>query len=99
MKRYLAPVLCSVLVLASWIPIKANAQATEAQRHVAAAKAATYRPGHDFTPLFDQICAEPRPAQPAPAAQPAAAPAARRIPPRSDWYKDCLLYTSPSPRD
>ena len=90
MKRYVAPLLCSVLVLAVWTPIHANAQAAEAQRHVAAAKAATYRPGHDFTPLFDQICAEPRPAQaqPAPAAQPAAAPAARRIPPRSDWYKE-----------
>jgi metallo-beta-lactamase class B len=63
MNRYLAPI-CSVLLFAGWIAIEANAQtpAEMTKTHVAAAKAATYRPGFDFTNVFDSTC--PAPGQP-----------------------------------
>ena len=64
MKRYLASVFCGVLLLAGWSAPKANGQAAIAQTHVAAAKAAAYEPGQDFTLIFD-ICAEPGPNPPA----------------------------------
>jgi metallo-beta-lactamase class B len=87
MVRYLAPLFCSVLLLAGWTATEANAQAAKAQLHVAAARAAAYEPGHDFTPIF-ALCAEPNPNPPAaaPAAAPAAPAAKPTIPPRSQWY-------------
>ena len=94
MKRHFAAFFCSVLFLAG-CAVEANAQApaASAQAHVAAAKAAAYKPGQDFTWVFDQNCKEPAPraAQPRPAAQPAAAaaaPATPRIPARSEWFQE-----------
>ena len=86
MKRYMAHFVCCVLLLAGWSAPKANAQAAAAQTHVAAAKALAYEPGQDLTNIFG-ICAEPRPGA-AQAAEPAAAPAARRIPSRNQWYTE-----------
>jgi len=84
MKRYLAPSFCCLL-LSAGLATKANAQASNAQAHVAAAKAVAYEPGQDLTNLYD-TCAEPRPAGAQPAAAATAAPATRRIPPRNQWY-------------
>ena len=83
MKRYFAAVLGSVLLLAGWGLTKANAQTNNPQIHVAAAKAAAYEPGQDFTNIFE-LCAEPRldrAAAPAPAAP-------RKVPPRAQWYTE-----------
>ena len=88
MKRYLAPLVCGVLLLAIVAPKKANAQSAngQAQTHVAAAKAAAYEPGQDFTNIFE-LCAEPKPGRAAPAE--AVAPAGpRKVPPRSQWYTE-----------
>jgi metallo-beta-lactamase class B len=92
--RYVTPVFCSVLLLASWSAIQATAQSTNAQTHVAAARAAAYEPGHDFTGSPFDLCAEPTP----PPARPVAAPAAAdpnpqfvttaTMPPRSVWYTE-----------
>ena len=89
MLRYLAPLFCSVLLLAGWSATEANAQAARAQAHVAAASAAAYEPGQDFTAIF-ALCAAPNPNPPAAAAAPAAAPSAAAeptIPPRSQWVQ------------
>ena len=86
MKRYLAPVFCCVLFSAGWIAIDVNAQATTARTHVERARLAAYEPGQDFTHEYDELCVEPRPSPPA--AQPTAAPATPRIPPRSEWYEE-----------
>ncbi len=88
MVRYLASLFCSVLLLAGWSATGANAQDAIAQAHVAAARAAAYEPGQDFTAIFS-ICAKPDPNPPAAAPAPAAAaPAEPTIPPRSEWYRD-----------
>src|SRR5437870_5137041 len=93
MKRNFAAVF-SLLIMLGWSVIAANAQnaAGSPESHVAAAKAAAYKPGQDFTWVFDQNCKEPtpRPAQPR-AAQPAAQPqaaAAPKIPPKSEWFQE-----------
>src|SRR5262245_2503880 len=86
MVRYLGPLFCCVLLLTGWSVTDANAQAAKAQAHVAAARAAAYEPGHDFTAIFG-LCAEPNPNPPV-AAPAAAAPATRTIPPRSQWYTE-----------
>ncbi len=86
MKRYFLLLLCGVSFLASWGPPKANAQASSAEAHVAAAKAAAYEPGQDFTNIFD-LCAEPKPGAAADAGTPAPA-APRKIPPRAQWYTE-----------
>ena len=91
MKRYSAAVFCIVLLSAGVTEVKAQSSAGTAESFVATAKAAAYQPGHDFTWIFGELCAEPTPrpvaqtTTPTPAAQPAA-PAARRIPPRSEWF-------------
>ena len=66
MARYLAFIF-GVLLLAGWIATDANAQAAQAQTHVAAAQAAVSpkaanprQPFHIFKALFDQMCAQPR---------------------------------------
>ncbi len=96
MTRYPVSVLCAVLVFAGWMAVYANAQATvdTTDPHVAAAMAAAYRPGHDFTGPFTQICGErlPRRMQLAdgvliPETRTPAAPTGRTIPPRSEWYQ------------
>ncbi len=88
MKRLLVPAFCCLLLLAALTP-KANAQAANAQAHVAVAKAAAYEPGQDLTNLFE-MCAEQGPGRAA-AAPPAAASAAprRAAPlPRDQWYTE-----------
>jgi metallo-beta-lactamase class B len=70
------------------IAVEAGAQVRDTpQAHLAAAKAVAYRAGQDFTWIFDELCKEPAPPQPRAAAAPAA-PAARRIPPRSEWFHE-----------
>ncbi|HYR91170.1 MAG TPA: MBL fold metallo-hydrolase [Terriglobia bacterium] len=94
MKRYLAPLLCSVLFLVSWIAIDANAQTSgkaAAQSHLAVAKAAAYEPGNDLTVLYDTVC-EPAlndrgPREPNIQAVPESL-ATRKVPPRSEWYTE-----------
>ena len=90
MKRYLPSVL-SVLLVGGWISTESNAQTGTPESHEAAARAAAYRPGNDFTWIFDRLCGEfsrnvINTLDPAPAA-PTAAPAPRTIPPREEWYE------------
>lgn len=91
---YLAPLICSILLLAGWMATNLNAQApaASAQTHVAAAKAladvphtATYHPWQNFDYVVDTLCTEPRPTPAAETPQVAGAPntAAR---PRADWF-------------
>ncbi len=96
---------CSILA-AGWISVTVNAQGPKAKAHIAAARAAAYRPGQDFTVVFDTLCAaalsERGPTLPAP--QVAAALATRRVPPRTDWYMEPAkvfdnLYFIGSPMD
>ncbi len=65
MTRYLAPALCSVLLVFGWARI-ATAQTDEARTHVEAARAAIapdvenpLQPFHVFDRLHEQMCAEP----------------------------------------
>lgn len=92
MKRYLAFVFCGVWFLPGCSrnePAEKPAPAAlTAEEHVAIAKAAAFRPGHDFTLPFETLCAQPDPADPAPA-QPTAAAQPLRIPtapPRAEWF-------------
>src|SRR5262245_50739723 len=89
MMRRFAPVFCSVLFLIILSSTKASAQAADARIHVAAAKAAAYEPGQDFTLIYE-LCAEPKPGGSVapPAATPVAAAASPKVPPRSEWYTD-----------
>jgi metallo-beta-lactamase class B len=93
MKRCWLFLFCCVLFVVCAFGVNAQAQSADAQRHVAAAKALAYEPGHDYTGSFETICVEPRPA---------AAPrgggggggqrgdgggqVGRRVPPREQWY-------------
>ena len=90
MKTYLAPLFCSVLLFAGWNSIEANAQSPgeKAEIHVAAARAAAYRLGFDFTNVFDVTCRDPRPGQ-APTTTTAATvmlPAGSDRNDRSTWF-------------
>src|SRR5438132_2103626 len=93
MVRYFASLFCAVLFLADWTAITAAAQVSTAQPHVASAKAAAYEPGQDFTLIFD-LCREPKRNSPEarfprpPEAPPIEPGAARKIPPRSNWYAE-----------
>jgi metallo-beta-lactamase class B len=87
-KRVLARSFFAFVCLAGWFLMDLQAQTRDAaQEHVAAAKAAAYRPGHDFNQNLDVMCATPKPA-------PANGQAAgtemfntnRTISPRSKWY-------------
>ena len=70
MKRYL-PALFLTLLMAVTAATDGNAQAKGSpESFVAIAKAAAYKPGQDFTWIFDQNCKPPAP--PAPQARPAA---------------------------
>ena len=88
MKRLLVPAFCCLFLLAALAP-KANAQAANAQAHVAVAKAAAYEPGQDLTNLFE-MCAEQGPGRAAAAPPAAAAAAPRRAAPlpRDQWYTE-----------
>ena len=90
MKRYVPSLLC-VLLAGGWNLTESRAQTNTPEDHEAAARAAAYNPGFDFTWIFDRNCGEfsrnvintpPRP----PAAR-TVAPAPRTIPPREDWYQ------------
>ncbi len=62
MNRFSIGLVCGALVLAGGIAIQVTAQETqnaEAEKHVAAARALAYEPGHDFTGSFETICAPP----------------------------------------
>ena len=96
MKRYWASVLWTALV-AGWIALDANGQATVAQAHVATAKAvvspktANPQPWHVLASVFTQVCAEPKPGAQPPAIGSnvplEAGEAAKLIPtPREKWY-------------
>jgi metallo-beta-lactamase class B len=82
--------LPAVLFAAGWCAASLTAQSSTAQAHIAAARAAAYEPGHDFTVVFDTLCAaalsDRGPAIPGP--QVAAPLATRRVPPRSEWYME-----------
>src|SRR5262245_7841148 len=90
MKRCGLFVFCCVLFVAFAFSINAQAQPAEAQKHVAAAKALAYEPGHDYTGSFETICVEPRPAAPRGGGgggqRADGAQVGRRIPPREQWY-------------
>jgi metallo-beta-lactamase class B len=75
MKRHFAFIIIAVLLLAC----VAEAQV---KTHMQIARSAAYRPGHDFTWIYDRLCFEPAPEPP----QPAGAP--RGNPPRSVWYEE-----------
>jgi metallo-beta-lactamase class B len=84
MKRYFAVVFFSGLLLAWWGAPNARAQAGDAEAHVAAARAASYEPGHDLTNLLD-TCDQKSPAAPAPAV---AGPVTPKPLPRNQWYME-----------
>ena len=75
----------SVLV-SLWFAITCPAQTP--QTHVDAAKALAYRPGQDFTWIFDELCKQPAPPQPRAAAQASPAPVTRTTPPLSEWFHE-----------
>ena len=90
MKHTVLAFFCSVvLTFTSMTDLQAQARSGSGEAHQAAAKAVAYKPGQDFTWVFDQNCKPPapRPAQARPA-QPAAAPAAPKIPPKSEWFQE-----------
>lgn len=93
MLRNFASVFCAVLFLVDWSATTATAQVAKAQAHVAAAKAAAYEPGQDFTLIFD-LCKQPKAGSPAlrfprpPEAPPIDPGVTRKIPPRSEWYAE-----------
>ena len=88
MKGYLLFLVCSISLFGGSIAIDANAQAKSADAHVAAAKTAAAEPGlFDLTPTFSLLCDESRARQQsAPRGGQRAAPAAPRVPERSEWY-------------
>ena len=93
MKRDLAVLSCTVLLLAGWFASEANAQTpakTAAQNHIAAAKAVAYVPGEDYTVLYDTVCedalSQKGPVEPG--LQVAPSLAARKVPPRSEWFAE-----------
>src|SRR5438067_4465830 len=66
MRRYSAVVCCTVLLMTGSLALKAHAQASAAQAHVAAAKAAVApkagngQPWHVYQSLFNELCTENR---------------------------------------
>jgi hypothetical protein len=76
MKRYVVATFSAVLAVA-------GIASAQTRTHTDIARAAAYRPGQDFTWIFDRLCFEPAP-------EPAPAPAAQRTgpPPRSVWYDE-----------
>jgi metallo-beta-lactamase class B len=96
MKRNLAPSFCGVLLVAAGLSTVANAQGSKAaaQVHLDIAKAAAYRHGHDLSKLYETVCepalSERGPVEPKPTdgGQTAPSLAARKVPPRSEWYSE-----------
>jgi metallo-beta-lactamase class B len=92
MKHMFVATFCTVLVASSWVmDARGQTRTGSPESHVNAAKAVAYKPGQDFTWVFDQNCKAPAPrtaAQARPAAPPAAAAAAPKIPPKSEWFQE-----------
>jgi len=91
MKHIVVAIFCTGFLLSSWIlNAQGQVRSGSAEVHVAAAKAVAYKPGQDFTWVFDQNCKEPapRPAQARPAQPAAAASAAPKVPPKSEWFQE-----------
>jgi len=90
MMRYWTPfAFSSALLLAACAPAEDTADSaavvSEFDRHVAIAREAAFRPGHDFTAVFDTLCDEPDPGWSA--ARPAASnPMAIPTGDRSEWF-------------
>jgi metallo-beta-lactamase class B len=76
MKRYILLAISAILALV-------GAVEGQSRTHMDIARAAAYRPGQDFTWIYDRLCFEPAP-------EPAAAPATPRTgpPSRSVWYDE-----------
>jgi len=90
MKHINVAIFCAVFASGWILNVQAQGHPGSPESHVAAARAAAYKPGQDFTWVFDQNCKEPapRPAQPRPAQPAAAVPAAPKIPPKSEWFQE-----------
>jgi metallo-beta-lactamase class B len=91
MKHIVAAVFCTpFLLIGSIVNAQGQVRPGSAEAHVAAAKAVAYKPGQDFTWVFDQNCKEPapRPAQARSGQTAAAVPAAPKIPPKSEWFQE-----------
>jgi len=93
MKTCCASALCAVL-LAGFVAVNANGQASEAQTHVAAAKAAlspttaNAKPWQTFNGLFNIVCTQPKPGAKPPAVGPGEPDEkAKLVPtPHDKWY-------------
>jgi metallo-beta-lactamase class B len=93
MKRYREAVLCTVL-LVSCVALNADDQASPAQLHVAAAKAAVLpatanpKPWQAYDALFSLVCTQPKPGARPPAVGPGEPDEkAKLVPtPRDQWY-------------
>ena len=93
MKTYCASALCIVL-LAGFVAVNANGQASDAQAHVAAAKAvvsptgANAKPYETYDALFKLVCSQPRAGAKPPAVGPGEPDEkAKLVPtPRDKWY-------------
>ena len=72
-----------VLTLQYWFPDHLSAQS--AAPHVTAARAVAYKPGQDFTWVFNQNCTEVVPPAPRPKREPSTT---ARVPPRSEWHAE-----------
>src|SRR5262245_34831943 len=79
MKRLIGRLFCSVLLLSGGMAMEASAQdsSAAAQARVAKAKAAAYRPDHDISDTFDEMCTPVAPDSGTTAAAPSSLP---RIP-------------------
>jgi len=75
----------SLLLAGAWFSAESNAQTVAPESHEAAAKAAAYTPGHDFTWIFDRLCGEFS-TNVINAPDPEPRPASRAVPPREEWY-------------
>jgi metallo-beta-lactamase class B len=98
MKINWASALCAFLMAIGYGATNADAQAAadSVEAHVASAKQAA---GNDYTRMFENLCAEPRP----PAARPAAPAVSPPPPPASEWHAepakvfDNLYYVGSKP--
>src|ERR1043165_9583608 len=89
MKQLFTTALCGMALAAlTAIDLSAQTPAGSAESHVAAARAAAYQPGQDFTWVFDQNCKPPAPRATQAAAPQGAVPAAPKVPPKSEWFQE-----------
>jgi metallo-beta-lactamase class B len=81
--RSVGAVFFSALIFVAVVSTESRAQSAEA--HVAAARAVAYKPGHDFTWVFNQNCTQVVP----PKSPPRETPNLNaKVPPRSEWYTE-----------